>query len=67
MSILKKYCNAEYGFDAIASRDGRFQYYMVKTLVVTSAEYPVYLEYLQGKTLDWLSQIIEEALIYAND
>jgi hypothetical protein len=67
LSILKKYCNAEYGFEAVASRDGRFQYYLTKMLVVTAAEYPVYLEYIQGKTLEWLSQLIEEALIYAND
>ncbi len=26
VTILKKYCNAEYGFDQLSSRQGTFQY-----------------------------------------
>jgi hypothetical protein len=36
-------------------------------MILLASDYAVFLEYLQSKTLEWLSQLIEEALIYAND
>jgi hypothetical protein len=67
IQILKKYCNAEYGFEQLASKNGTFQYYLAKLMLLLASDYAVFLEFLQTKTLEWLSQLIEEALIYAND
>lgn len=46
ISILKKYCNAEYGFDNISSKNGTFQYYLVKLIIILASDYAVFLEYL---------------------
>lgn len=67
IQILKKYCNAEYGFEQLASKNGTFQYYLTKLMLLLASDYAVFLEFLQTKTLEWLSQLIEEALIYGND
>lgn len=67
IQILKKYCNAEYGFEQLSSKNGTFQYYLTKLMLLLASDYAVFLEFLQTKTLEWLSQLIEEALIYAND
>lgn len=32
-----------------------------------ASDYAVFLEYLQSQTLDWLSQLVEEGVIYAFD
>ena len=65
--ILKKYCNADFGFDHVSSRNGTFQYYLTKLMILLASDYAVFLEYLQTQTLDWLSQMIEEAVIYAHE
>ena len=44
--ILKKYCSADFGFDHQSSKNGTFQYYLTKLLIVLSADYAVFLEYL---------------------
>jgi hypothetical protein len=67
ISILKKYCNADFGFDHLASKNGSFQYYLTKMMILLASDYAVFLEYLQTQTLDWLCQMIEEAVIFAND
>jgi hypothetical protein len=36
-------------------------------MLLLASDYAVFLEFLQTKTLEWLSQLIEEALIYSND
>jgi hypothetical protein len=64
IQILKKYCNADYGFDHLSSKNGTFQYYLTKLMTLLASDYAVFLEILQSQTLDWLSQIIEEAIIY---
>lgn len=64
IQILKKYCNADYGFDRLSSKNGTFQYYLTKLMTLLASDYAVFLEILQSQTLDWLSQIIEEAIIY---
>ena len=67
ITTLKKYCNADFGFDHVSSRNGSFQYYLTKLMILLASDYAVFLEYLQSSTLDWLSQMIEEAVIYAHD
>jgi hypothetical protein len=36
-------------------------------MILLASDKAVFLEYLQTSTLDWLSQMIEEAVIYAHD
>ena len=36
-------------------------------MILLASDYAVFLEYLQTQTLDWLSQMIEEAVIYAHE
>jgi hypothetical protein len=68
LTILKKYCNAEYGFDTSSSRSGKFQYYLVKLMVwVAGCEYSSMLELMQGSAVEWLTQIMEEAIIIAHE
>lgn len=67
VGILRKYCNAEYGFDSASSRNGQFQYYLVKLLILLAGDYAVFLEYLQSQALEYLCQIVEEGVIYAYD
>ncbi|CDW88620.1 UNKNOWN [Stylonychia lemnae] len=64
-NVLRKYCNAEYGFDQISSRHGTFQYNLSKLFIILSSDYVVFLECLQHQTLDFMSQLIEEGVIYA--
>lgn len=65
VGILKKYCNAEYGFDQLSSRQGTFQSNLLKLLVVLTSDYVVFLECLQSQTFEFLSQLIEEAIIFS--
>jgi hypothetical protein len=55
ISILKKYCNAEYGFEQASSKIGTFQYYLLKLMIIMASDYAVFLEYLQSQTLDLLT------------
>lgn len=64
--ILKKYCNGEYGFDNYSSKSGKFQLSAIKVtrnLLDTDTQY---FEYLTNSTIDYLAQIVEEAIIYAH-
>jgi len=38
---------------------------MTKVMIVLSQEYVVFLEFLKSQTVEFLSQIIEEAIIFA--
>lgn len=64
-AILKKYCNADYGFEQLASRQGSFQFNMLKLLSIISSDYVVFLDCLQSNMLDYICQILEEGVIYA--
>ena len=64
-AILKKYCNADYGFEQLASRQGSFQFNMLKLLSILSSDYVVFLDCLQSNMLDYICQILEEGVIYA--
>ena len=37
----------------------------MKLLVVLTSDYVVFLEFLQGQTFEFLTQLIEEAVIYS--
>ena len=64
--ILKKYCNGEYGFDNFTSKTGRFQLSAIKVTRNLLDSDTQYFEYLTNSTIDYLAQIVEEAVIYAH-
>eukprot|EP00347_Sterkiella_histriomuscorum_P004034 403361997 len=64
MNVLKKYCNAEYGFEQTSSRSGTFQYNLIKLFSILSVDQKVFLEQMQQQSIEFLSQIIEEGVIY---
>lgn len=65
LNLLKKYCNADYGFDHQSTKNGVFQYYLLKLLIILSSDYATFLELLQKNVLDYLSQVAEEAIMYS--
>ena len=39
--------------------------HLLRLLIILSSEYVVFLEFLKNSTIDYLSQIIEEGIIFA--
>jgi len=63
--VLKKYCNGEYGFDQQISRQGTFQLNLLRLLITLASDFAVYLDFLKNGTVDLLSQVLEESVIFA--
>ena len=74
--VFKKYCNGEFLFDHPASKSGRFQASLMsltsKALLGFEENDQSFsstqnlLEFLTSQCLDFLTQIFEEAMLYAH-
>jgi hypothetical protein len=64
LTVLRKYCAGELGFDQGAARDGSFQLALIKLMVLLASDFAVYLFFLQNKAEQQLAQMLEEASIF---
>ena len=45
-TVLKKYCNGDYGFDKVIARDGQFQLALLKLISILASDYLVYMQFM---------------------
>eukprot|EP00357_Protocruzia_adherens_P007084 CAMPEP_0114983084 /NCGR_PEP_ID=MMETSP0216-20121206/6496_1 /TAXON_ID=223996 /ORGANISM="Protocruzia adherens, Strain Boccale" /LENGTH=502 /DNA_ID=CAMNT_0002345013 /DNA_START=47 /DNA_END=1555 /DNA_ORIENTATION=- len=65
ISIVKKYCNGDYGFDDNkSSKNGAMQLAMIKCLIVAAADEVTAIQLLKDGIFDYLFQMIEESCLY---
>lgn len=54
-TVLKKYCNGDFGFDCVVARDGTFQYALLKLMSLLAQDVNVYFYFLKSSSIDFLS------------
>ena len=67
LNIMTKYCHGDFGFESEVSKLGLFQYFLSRALIATSEQFLDFIEYMEGESVQMLTQMMEEAVIFAFD
>lgn len=65
--VLFQYCNGDYGFDTEIANLGIFQFSLLKCIIITGRDPLHFAELIKRNTVEYIGQIMEEAIIFAYD
>ena len=64
ISIMRKYCNGEYGFESRESVSGEFQLGLLQAFIKLASDQRLLEEFLTGGLFSLLTQMVEEAIVF---